>query len=230
MSIIKYTNSHSTNLQESFVISVLKEKKNGYYVELGSGKPNYVNNTYLLETILNWKGIGLDINCEANVKMYNALRKNDCFCLDAITFDYKNYFEKNNFPKQIDFLQIDLDNGPEECIPDNFAHTDYVDNITKNSSGNLLALINIPLTTYRFSIIIFEHEYMTNYKNQSIRDAQREILSSLGYKLIVDTGAEDWWVDPLAIDKENYINMYSVFNIPYIKEEKELTLKEEQNA
>lgn len=227
MSITRYINSNSTNFQESFVISVLKEKKNGYYVELGSGKPRNGNNTYLLETVLNWKGIGLDINCEANVKIYNASRKNDCFCSDAITFDYKNYFEKNNFPKQIDFLQIDLDNGPEGYIPDNFAHTDYVENITKSSSGNLLALINIPLTTYRFSVIIFEHEYITNYKNQTIRDAQREILSSLGYKLIVDTGAEDWWVDPLALDKENYINAYSLFTTPHIKEEKELVLEEQ---
>jgi hypothetical protein len=41
------------------------------------------------------------------------------------------------------------------------------------------------------------------FRNTGMRDAQREILDSLGYTLVVREIHEDWWVDPnvLPIDK-----------------------------
>ena len=43
--MINYKNSRSASLQESFVISMTKEKKDGFYVELGSGDPYKENNS-----------------------------------------------------------------------------------------------------------------------------------------------------------------------------------------
>ena len=37
-----------------------------------------------------------------------------------------------------------------------------------------------------------------------MREAQREILSSLGYKLVVRDWHEDWWVDPNTIPYLDY--------------------------
>ena len=56
----------------------------------------------------------------------------------------------------------------------------------------------MPLTTYRFSIIHYEHD-SGNYLNTPTRDAQREILTSLGYSLLISNIEEDWWVDPSII-------------------------------
>ncbi len=192
----QYIQSKSDMLQESFVISMLKEKKNGYYVEVGSGYPVQGNNTYLLESKFNWNGVGIDLN-QRTVDLYNQQRRNTCIQADAITFNYKDYFKKNNFPNQIDFLQIDIDS-------ESWLEQKYCGN------GNLLALINLPLIDYRFSIIIFEHEYIINFKNEQIKNAQREILSALDYKLIGHNGLEDWWIDPMVIDKEIYQNEYFI--------------------
>jgi hypothetical protein len=185
-----YKKSNSSTFQESFAISMTQEKKNGFYVELGSADPYIESNTSLLESEFGWKGLALEIDKEM-VKKYNlSNRTNKCINADALTFDYLAYFKDHNFPTTIDFLQIDID-----------GHDD----------GNcLLALIALPLLKYRFSVIIIEHDLSQNYKRTSMRDAQREILSSLGYKLIGQTLSEDWWIDPQSIEQEAY--RYEIFN------------------
>lgn len=184
--MINYKNSKSASFQESFVISMTKEKTNGFYVELGSGDPYRENNTTLLESEFGWKGLPIEIE-KSIAEQYNASdRTNKCINANALKFDYKRYFEENDFPKNIDFLQIDIDG---------------------HDSGNcLLALVALPMLEYRFSVIIIEHDLCENYKRASMRDAQREILSSLGYKLIGQTNSEDWWVDPKQIDNDAYRN------------------------
>ena len=197
-----YSESNSEQLQESFVISLLDEKQNGHYVEIGSGHPTKGNNTFVLETVLGWSGLALEFN-EADVEKYNLGRKNKATMADAITFDDVEYFKNNKFPKQIDFLQIDLD-GLEWKDAEH------------SGNANLLALIALPLTRYRFSVIVFEHECTTNFKNKTIRDAQREILSALDYILLGSSGLEDWWIDPRVIEKEKYSTEYFVNTYPYI--------------
>lgn len=156
-----------------------KEKRNGFYVEIGSDDPYDGSNTVLLEK-LGWTGLAIDINYDSVVRYKNSSRINKSIQADALTFDYKEYFIANNFPKQIDYLQVDID-GHE-------------------TSNGLLALISLPLNSYRFSVIQFEHDCNRNYKFKDMRNAQREILLALGYQLVVQDVGEDWWVDPSAID------------------------------
>jgi hypothetical protein len=42
------------------------------------------------------------------------------------------------------------------------------------------------------------------WRNDSIRDAQREILDSLGYSLVHRSFHEDWWVDSRVIPHGEY--------------------------
>jgi hypothetical protein len=85
-------------------------------------------------------------------------------------------------------LQIDIDSAPGDCT----------------SAQGLLALIQVPLNEYRFSVITFEHDMIDNPKNKTVRDAQREILLSLGYVLVVQLSYEDWWIDPKVIPPHIY--------------------------
>lgn len=43
--------------QDKFVLNILNNKKNGFFLELGSNHPIIINNTYVLEKEYNWKGI-----------------------------------------------------------------------------------------------------------------------------------------------------------------------------
>lgn len=186
---IRYPESRSLDKQEPFVINVLRQKENGYYVEIGSNHPFIANNTSLLESKFGWSGVGLDID-EALVNEYNATRKNECLLADAMNFDYRKYFQESNFPKQIDYLQIDIDDTPRHA--------------------NLKALIQLPLGEYRFSVITFEHGAGIDYTLEDMKKAQRLILSSYGYQLVVQENNEDWWVDPMAVPAENYWSMYTI--------------------
>lgn len=172
--------------QEQFVLDLLKYKKEGYYVEVGAYHSKIISNTYYLETDYNWKGLSLEID-EERRKEFNDNRKNPCLG-DALDFNYLSYFEENNFPKQIDYLSVDIDAGYTEkgdALGDPYL--------------TLHGLISVPLNKYRYSIITFEHDAQIVYNNKGMREAQREILSSLGYKLVVRDWHEDWWVDPNTV-------------------------------
>jgi hypothetical protein len=183
--------THQKTQQEAFIIDILKEKRNGYYVELGAAHYSNGNNTYLLEKDYDWTGVSFEI-VDSMRDEFNANRKNPCMG-DALAFNYTKYFEENNFPKQIDFLQLDIDAG-----------YDYSGRPVGNSHWTLQGLVAVPLNTYRFTLITFEHDANMYWRNAQIRDAQREILDSFGYSLVHRSIHEDWWVDPSQIELKDY--------------------------
>ncbi len=189
---------NNINNPEDFVLQVLDNKTNGHYVELGAFHSTNGSTTHKLETEFNWSGVSFEIIEEFH-KEISENRKNPCILGDATKFNYVKYFEENNFPKQIDFLQVDIDAGYND-----------LGRAVGNPSLSLLGLLAIPLNTYRFSVITFEHDTLIEYKNKAMRDAQREILNSLGYSLVVRFPHEDWWVDPLVIPYQKYKNYFNM--------------------
>ena len=169
--------------QDQFVLDMTKGKSNGVYVEIGAYHSTYISNTYILEKDYGWSGISFEI-VEDRVNEFNLNRINKCYMADATLFDYESLFDMLNLPKQIDYLQIDIE--PAE--------------------KSLMALFALPLKKYRFSVITFEHDLYADPKNIDVKNRQKDLLIGLGYKLVredvVDpTGLpfEDWWIDPKSI-------------------------------
>jgi len=167
--------------QDMFVLTLLKGKKNGTYLEIGAGSPFFGSNTVLLEQF-GWKGHGFDINPLA----VDADRKNPCVLKDALTVDYDELLSDMEYGEVIDYLQVDLEP----------AETTYK------------ALEVIPWDKYKFRVITFEHDYY-NDESKSIRDKSREYLLSKGYELLITNIApdtlrvfEDWWIHPELVDKD----------------------------
>ena len=170
-------NNWSQSFQDMFVLTMLDGKKNGVYVEIGADQPRVISNTYLLEKEFDWMGVSFELDGD-KVSYYNTIRRNKCICADATEFDYKFLFDQRNYPKQIDYLQLDID--PAE--------------------GTLAALKKLPLDDYRFSTITYETDVYSS--GADIQDEQIEILKSYGYQLVAKNVKcegnpyEDWWVDP----------------------------------
>lgn len=176
-------NNYSQAFQDIFALSILNGKRNGTYVEIGGDHAVIISNTYLLETEFDWTGVSFELD-QSKVDGYNELRKNKCICTDATTFDYKKLFEEKNLPKQIDYLQVDIEPAWQ----------------------TLNALKALPLDEYRFSVITYENDV---YKDgPDAGEEAMEILLSKGYQLVVRNVAnqnnpyEDWYVDPTAVDPE----------------------------
>ena len=179
-------NNYAQSMQDMFVLSMLDGKKNGVYVEIGADQPRVISNTYLLETEFDWMGVSFEID-PIKVDYFNTIRRNKCICADATEFDYKFLFEERNYPKQIDYLQLDCD--PPEVT--------------------LACLKKLPLDDYRFSIITFETDLYAG--GHAVQKEQWEILCSLGYKRIAKNvnnegnPYEDWWIDPLIISEDRCV-------------------------
>jgi hypothetical protein len=156
-----------------FAYRILNDKTNGTFVEIGSSHWRDGNHTYMLEKEFGWRGVGLEIQ-DHFVEEYNKNRESECILGDALSFNWDEYFEKNNFPTTIDFLQIDVD----DIIP----------------HSNLLALINVPFGRYKFNVISVEHLGHFDKRYEIDRDTQRHILYSYGYLLVASLFTEDWWI------------------------------------
>ena len=179
----KIEKNYSQVYQDMFVLSMLDGKKNGTYLEIGASDPIVDNNTYLLETEFEWKGISVEIE-EGKVKEFNQERTNQCLQADATKLNYTEILEELETPKTVDYLQVD-------CEP---AETTF--NV----------LLSIPFDKYKFAVITFEHDYYLHHKTD-YRKASRKYLESLGYKRVVSNIApdsnsafEDWWIHPDLVD------------------------------
>ncbi len=95
--------------QDYFVLTMTKFKKNGTFLEIGSNDPIKINNTYTLEKNYNWRGVLVEYD-PSYLPSYIEHRPNSIPMIqDATTIDYKSILENHDFPKEMDYLQIDLE-------------------------------------------------------------------------------------------------------------------------
>ena len=159
---------------------MLGNKHDGYYCEIGANHPFESSNTFLLEKDFSWKGFSIEIDSKL-VDIFNSKRLNLCVCHDATTYNYLEKFKISEFPRQIDYLSIDIE--PAE--------------------NTYKALRKLPLHEYRFSVITYEHD--CHVSGPKFMTLSREYLESMGYKLVIANvrsfgrDFEDWWIDPIII-------------------------------
>jgi len=188
--------NYSQSWQDIFVLTVMNGKQQGTFVELGASEPQYMSNTYLLETEFGWSGVSIDFRENLKEEWQRLRPGGNLMLSNAWHTDFKLLLQA--FDYQIDYLQVDLD---ESC--------------------SLACLKRIP-TTHRFSAITFETDVFNN--NEQIQKESRDYLKSLGYLLLIDNVAvknystntwepfEDWYVDPTVIDKDIIDKLYCVDN------------------
>lgn len=176
--------------QDLFVLEMLNNKKNGFYIEIGGADPFESNNTFLLEKDFSWQGFSIEFD-ETLATRYNTMRSNPCFCDDATAYDYLSKTKLLNFPAQIDYLSVDID--PVE--------------------NTYLALKKCPFDQHRFSVITFEHDAYAS--GTEYMELSRAFLESRGYQLVAKNvkcfgrDFEDWWIDPNVIAKSTWSKFVS---------------------
>lgn len=163
--------------QDLFVINLLKQKRNGLFLDIGGGPPKFINNTYMLEKKYNWTGVSIDLDHRNKVAWENSDRKSKFLYEDAFEIDYDNLITKlliDNKKDRIDYFSLDLE-PPILTL-------------------EILFKV-ITSTKHRFSIITFEHDAWRGYEH--ILKTSRELLESHDYQLVVDNinNQEDWYID-----------------------------------
>jgi hypothetical protein len=182
---LNINNNYSEAYQDVFILTMLNNKTEGTYLEIGAGYPFFGNNTYLLESEYKWKGVSLDVTPES-IERYFRDRNNIALLRDATQVDYADLLEETKMPTTIDYLQLD-------CDPPSVTYE---------------ILIKIPFDKYKFAVITYEHDYYAD-ETKSYKQKSREYLLSKGYELVLTNIAssegkdyEDWYVHPDLVDRE----------------------------
>ena len=169
----------------------LTKKRDGTFLEIGSNEPIYCNNTFLLENEFNWRGVMVEYN-SMFYDSYKSLRPNSIHMIsDARSVNYREILDNNEFPVNMDYLQVDLD----------------VNN--KSTLDVLLLLDKTVFDKYKFATITFEHDiYTGDYFNT--REISRKLFADRGYVLLFPDVSvffegrycefEDWYVHPDLVD------------------------------
>lgn len=192
--------------QDLFVIAMTKGKRSGTFLEIGCNDDYRESNTWLLEKLLNWSGISIDLPSGPGYEQVwsNSRPGSQLLTTDAVTYDY------SLLPEYFDYLQIDI--APP--------------------SANLRVLESV-LKSQKFSVITYEHDaWDGSGEGRDAREYGREILSAAGYTMIVGDIAlpihrrfdpaheiyfEDWWVHP------DYIDQATIDTYRYTKNSNNLT-------
>ena len=189
--------------QDKFVLLMLHHKRNGFFVEIGSHHPQEINNSYILEKNFNWKGIMVEQR-DTWLDQYRYIRPNSIPIIkDATTINYSDLFTTFHVPKNIDYLQIDLE-------PSN-----------GSTLTTLKKLNEEVMNTYKFAIITFEHDiYRTNFQNTRLES--RRIFKERGYFLLFpdvnnkgENSFEDWYVHPDLVDPQWFQRVFEKNQIYY---------------
>lgn len=183
-------NSNSQAGQDLFVLSCLNYKRNGTFLEIGSNDPININNSYLLERDYGWKGVMIEYE-PSFLPAYRLHRPNSTHVIaNATEIDYRSCCAA--LPKEIDYLQIDLEVENESTI------------------ATLRKIRSELMDTHTFATVTFEHDI---YRGDffSTRSESRYIFNMKGYVRVfsdvkhTNSAFEDWYVHPTLVDM-NYVD------------------------
>lgn len=190
---------HGQAEQDKFVCNILKNKRDGFFVEVGAHHPINISNTYTLESNLGWTGLMFEWAQAQFEDLYKQHRPNSNYIFgDAQYHDYDEILDKYNAPKDIDYLQLDIE-PPNKTL-----------NVLKN-------LENKVLNDYKFAVVTFEHDYCHGMDSEP-RLMSRQIFESRGYHRVFDDihnqdpryVYEDWYVHPDLVDMDYVVNLQKI--------------------
>ena len=171
--------------QDEFAYRILGDRRDGTFLDIGSGWAHRDSNTSSLESI-GWNGVCLDSGKDGT---YNeaewSLRKARLLRKDALDIKLTDIADISR-GGVIDYLSLDVDESSLEALK-----------ILMTEVGGAIT----------FAAITIEHD---QYRfGNDIRDGQREILSRAGYEVLCPSVFpsehwrhivwEDWWVMPRLV-------------------------------
>jgi FkbM family methyltransferase len=192
--------SYSYGGIDSLILNIFKNKKKGFYVDIGCGHPIKNNNTYLLNK-KGWKGINIDLD-EGNIDLFNIYRINDENIISAVTDEKKEvdlyfYHSKSAIntisKKTADYQKAKVSsvkkinsNTLNEILKNSKFKNFQIDFLTIDVEGSELSVLkNFDFNEYKPKVIVVEHLDLSlpalEIKNLSINTA----IGSDIYKLIV---------------------------------------------
>ena len=190
--------------QENKIIQFYKEKKEGFFLEIGASDGIYFSNTYLLETKYNWKGICVEPIPSKYQKL--LLNRPDSKCSNKavfhtsgenVTFDIANnfdllsgisiYIDSHKGEVEANKTQIQVVTITLKDLLDEFQAPKFIEYLSLDTEGTEYEILKIfDFTSYIFGCIDVEHNFIEPRRSQI-----KDLLTSNGYVYI----GENQWDD-----------------------------------
>lgn len=181
--------SYSQASQDRFVAEVTANQRAGSFLDIGSNNPVAINNSYMLESELGWRGLLVDNSVES-MKACEEKRKSAFLLTNAAApqdwigalrqAEEINHGVSLHPPRYVDYLSADIDGATLEFLK------------------------NFPFKEIKFRVMTIETDVYRN--GLEYRDTMRRIIFDHGYELVAgdvkDQGLpfEDWWIFPDLVD------------------------------
>jgi hypothetical protein len=190
--------TYSQYNQDLLVLGILKFKKNGYFLDIGSSHPIKFSNTYLLEKSYGWNGLCVDPIDHS--ELYKKERSCNFECAAIYTNSgYVEFMEQNNpvdgysmlssikHPDVHPTFHNPADTKLVKCLSFKDLFNKYnipnkIDYMSLDTEGSEFLILNtFPFSSYSVSIITFEH--IPDVRKDIIKTKKiKDLLSSNGYK------------------------------------------------
>ena len=191
--------SKSQIFQDLFVLYYTKNKKKGFFIEIGGGNGFDLSNTYLLEKKFKWEGI----ICEPNIilqKNISKLRSAQLIkepitkkCLKNINF-YENLdpyqssiIKKNNFKKIIKINSLCLNH-----LLKDFNNNKIIDYISIDTEGNEVEILrNFNFKKFKVEIFTIEHNFNKVNRKEILKIMKKNNYTRVNKSI---SYMDDWYI------------------------------------
>jgi hypothetical protein len=176
--------------QDKLVDFILKNKENGFFLDIGAQHPEDLNNTAFFEKYRNWNGVAIEKASMWNDKWSDSSRKKTSYINnDARLIDYNNILLNYNIDI-VDYISLDLE-------PPQVTFDVLKDILSKN---------------IKFKVMTFE---VDAYRSDNVKNISRDLLNSNGYQLayelhFTDDGLTNAHVDDIWINKDYIKDFHSL--------------------
>ena len=203
--------------QDEFVVSVLKEKRNGYFVDIGAYDGITISNTYYLEKELDWKGLCV----EANPHTYNMMtecRNTECINIAVAPYEKEVEILLNGWSSAIndsftssEILKQNFESVKVNAITINELFERYnvpseFDYLTIDIEGGELEILSqLDFSRWRFKVLTYEHNsHLVDHENYpdlvKRREQMEEILYKNGYSLYKNYEGDGFFISSDLIE------------------------------
>lgn len=209
-SLLRYLRKSKSQLrQDLFVLTELKFKTNGFFVEFGATNGIDLSNSYLMEKEFGWTGI----LAEPAKCWHSDLKKNrncyintDCVWKDStsmLTFNEVDIAELSTINKYSDTdyhkdarklgKTYDVKTISLNELLEKYNAPKVIDYLSVDTEGSEFEILsNVDFSKYSFKIITCEHNY------SPMREEIFNLLSTHGYTRVYENLSmfDDWYIKP----------------------------------
>ena len=185
---------------DSLILNIFKDKKKGFYLDVGCGHPIKNNNTYLLNK-KGWEGINIDLDKD-NIELFDVYRKKDFNVLSAVSdkegevdlFFYHKKSALNTINKQnAEFQNAKVTNIKKirtqtlnKILENSPYKNDRIDFLSVDVEGSELAVLkNFNFRKYSPAVIVVEYLDLSLRKLEIKNLNIDNVVQSEIYKLLI---------------------------------------------